>query len=177
MVKYKRIDNTNTVRFVTLSCFHQMSLFKTQFAILTFIKHLRNIKAKYNFKLYGYVIMPDHVHLIILPPEKTKLAIIINELKSLTAREVLHYWKIKNLNVLKHLVIKKDGVKRHAFWQRRYYDHNCRTRDIVLTKLEYCHNNPIKAGLVETPEQWRWSSYRACNGLEGVAIEIDELEY
>ena len=47
-----------------------------------------------------------------------------------------------------------------TFWQPRYYDFNVFTQRKYLEKLRYIHRNPVKRGLVESPELWRWSSYR-----------------
>jgi putative transposase len=66
--------------------------------------------------------------------------------------------------------------ERFAFWQRRFYDHNCRTEKSVIEKINYCHNNPVRSGLTETPAEWRWSSYRWYNELKGVEIAIDGVE-
>lgn len=140
------------------------------------LDQLASLINKYHFKLYGYVFMPDHVHLIIQPPENIKLSKIIGEFKSLTARKILNMWKNNGLKVFDKLRIIKDGKERFAFWQRRYYDHNCRTKETVIEKINYCHNNPVKKGLVAGPSEWKWSSYRWHNGLRGAGIKIDTLE-
>ena len=47
-----------------------------------------------------------------------------------------------------------------SFWQARFYDFNIWTTKKRMEKLRYMHRNPVNRGLVESPEQWRWSSYR-----------------
>ena len=100
----------------------------------------------------------------------------MGELKSLTAREILSTWKEKDYKILSRLKIVRDGFGRFAFWQRRYYDHNCRTQESVLEKINYCHSNPVRSGFTATPGEWRWSSYRWYNGQAGVVIEVDGVE-
>ncbi|MFH1743882.1 MAG: hypothetical protein ABIH23_33165, partial [bacterium] len=58
-------------------------------------------------------------------------------------------------------------------WQRRYYDFNLFTEDKVLEKLEYIHNNPVKSGLVEKPEDWKFSSSRWYESSEPVGVDIE----
>ncbi|HHI03232.1 MAG TPA: hypothetical protein ENL22_06910 [candidate division Zixibacteria bacterium] len=65
MTKLRHYDNLGTARFVTLSCCHNFNLLKTDFAITVFLKYLNIIRQKYNVKLFGYVVMPNHVHLIL----------------------------------------------------------------------------------------------------------------
>ncbi len=82
--------------------------------------------------------MPTHVHLLVSEPRRCVLAHALHGLK---------------LSVAKTLVPR-------PFWQVRYHDFNLYTRDKVVEKLKYMHRNPVKGGLVEGPEEWRWSSSR-----------------
>ena len=176
MTRLRHYDHLGTVRFVTLSCYHNYNLFRTHYAILTFIKYLNRIRGTYEVKLFGYVIMPNHIHLVLLPPMDTKLGRIIGELKSKSAKEILAFWREKEYKILKRLSIVRGGIERNVFWQRRFYDHNCRTKESVIEKINYCHNNPVVRGLVKNPADWRWSSYRWHHALDGIAIEIDDIE-
>ena len=171
-----RFNNSNTAHFVTFSCCHNYNLFKTDETREIFIENLNELRNKHRYKLYRYVVMPNHVHLIICPPDEDKISIFIGALKSITARKIFDLWRGKGLKIFNKLEISKDGKGRFAFWQKRYYDHNCRTTESVIEKINYCHNNPVKKGLVEDPSQWRWSSYRWYNGMDDIAIKIDGIE-
>jgi len=129
-----------------------------------FINHLEYVRKKYQFKLFGYVIMTNHVHLVLHPKSDTKLGLLIRELKSKMAREYFSEY-CKNI---------PDG--KHIFWQKRCYDHNCRTLETVLEKINYCHNNPVRAGLVGDPGDWKWSSYGWYQGDIDVPIIMDKIE-
>jgi len=176
MTKLRHYDNLGTARFVTISCYHNYNLLRTDFAISVFLKYLNIIRQKYDIKLFGYVIMPNHAHLVLLPPDNCKLGRIIGELKSLSAKEILAHWRNKGYKVLDRLSIVKDGNRQNVFWQKRFYDHNCRTSETVIEKIKYCHKNPVVRNLVTSSAQWRWSSYRWYNGMDGVEIEIDGVE-
>jgi len=88
----------------------------------------------------------------------------------------LAHWRNKGYKVLDRLSIVKDGNRQNVFWQKRFYDHNCRTAKTVIEKIKYCHKNPVVRNLVTSSDQWRWSSYRWYNVMDGVELEIDSVE-
>jgi putative transposase len=114
---------------------------------------LEEARVNYGFAVWGYVIMPEHVHLLISEPDRKTVATVLKAIKQSVARKLV-------------------GRGEH-FWQERYYDFNVRTAKKKIEKLRYIHRNPVKRGLVEKPEDWRWSSFRNyATGEEGV-IEIE----
>ena len=91
--------------------------------------------------------MPEHIHLLVTEPERESLASAMQAFKQSVAR---------------HL-----GAT-EPFWQTRYYDFNVRTERKRIEKLRYIHRNPVKRGLVESPDQWPWSSFNQyAFGFEG----------
>jgi putative transposase len=103
--------------------------------------------------VYGYVVMPEHVHLLVNEPEGGPLSIVIQSLKQTVAR-----------------MLRFEGPH---FWERRYYDFNVWSERKRIEKLRYIHRNPVKRGLVEKPEDWPWSSLRHyLYGEEGI-VEIE----
>ncbi len=173
MTKLQRYNNTGSPRFVTFSCFHNYNILKTEVVKDLIVDNIGNLRQEYGFKLFGYVVMPNHVHLVMLPPDDLLLSRIIGHLKSVSARAILSFWRSQGLQLFEKLKVTRDGKSRYALWQRRYYDHNCRTRETTREKITYCHNNPVKKGLVEEPGDWRWSSYRWYHGMVGVLLEMD----
>ncbi|SYZ74477.1 conserved hypothetical protein [Candidatus Zixiibacteriota bacterium] len=175
MTRLKHYDNLNTARFVTFGCYNNLPLLTDDREKEIFLKHLDNGRNVHNFKLLGYVLMPNHVHLVIWPSADLKLGLVIGEIKSLSAREILGLWQDQNRGILKELVNRRGEKNRHVFWKRRCYDHNCRTPDIVREKINYCHDNPVKKGLVESAGDWGWSSYNWYLGRKDGPIAIDEF--
>ena len=173
MPKLRHYDHLNTARFITFTCFRRRQLLTSHAVIVEFLTQLNEIRRTYCIKLHAYVVMPEHVHLVLHPPDSLKLGPIIGELKSKSASRILQ----KNL-VAPPLIctVVKDGVLRRAFWQPRCYDHNCRSRDTVIEKIAYCHMNPVQRGLVNEPVDWRWSSFNWYQGSSDVPLEMDELE-
>jgi putative transposase len=169
-------DNLNTARFVTVSCFHRYRLFSNDSVIEVFLEELNLVRRKYSLRILGYVVMPEHAHLVIWPPQGVLLGRVIGELKSCSARRMLEQIVRGTQLRTDRLHIIRDGESRTVFWQRRCYDHNCRTPEIVKEKINYCHNNPVRRGLVGTPGEWKWSSFNWYQGKSKVPLEIDEWE-
>ncbi len=173
MTKLRHYDEWDTCRFITFGCHNRLSLLTDQEDILIFLETLKSICHKYEISLLGYVVMPDHVHLLLLPQRRVKLGQVIGEIKSLSARRIIERWRSRSESRLTSLQIIRDGEARKSLWLRRCYDHNCRSIKSVLEKIQYCHNNPVNRGLVDKAEDWQWSSYRFYKGSEDTVLSID----
>lgn len=163
MPKLKHYDDEGTARFITICCYRRMDYLADPIAAESLIAELDSMRHKYSIKILAYVIMPNHAHLVLLPPDKVKLGIVIGETKSRMARE--YFAKIDTAN-----------RGEHVFWQKRCYDHNCRNIESIKEKITYCHNNPVRRGLVESAADYRWSSYNWYLGARDVPLRIDEIE-
>ncbi len=97
------------------------------------------------YTLLAWCIMPNHVHVLICP--KASLGTILQSWKSYTGR-----W------ALAHNAELGLGISGKAFWMREYWDRYIRDKKHYEAVVDYIHNNPVKAGLCDVPEQWRWSS-------------------
>jgi putative transposase len=183
MTRLKHFDDWGTARFLTFSCYHSLPLLQEDWRKLFVIEHLARLRRSLGIKIYGYVLMPDHMHLVLHPPDGVKLGIEIGKFKALSARAILQEWRIRaesgiaapTINGAPPTAVRNRAV-RTVFWQRRCYDHNCRSRESVFEKIQYCHMNPVRAGLTDSPEKWRWSSCRWYLGLRPVGLEIDPLQ-
>ena len=99
---------------------------------------LAKAQRSHRFDVVGYVVMPEHVHLLVSEPGKELLSVALQGLKLSVARR----------------------ARTRPFWLPRYYDFNVHTDAKRFEKLDYMHSNPTRRGLVERSEDWRWSSYR-----------------
>ena len=138
-----------------------------------FLHTLQSIRARYAIRIFGYVVMPEHIHLLLHPPDSLKLGPVIGELKSQSASRIISE---RLVTLPRDCTVVKNGRERQAFWQPRCYDHNCRTPETVVEKINYCHNNPVSRGLVSEPGQWRWSSYNWYAGETEVPLVMDEID-
>ena len=115
----------------------------------------RNQKEISQFIVAGYVVMPEHFHLLIGEPKIKNPSVVMQVLKQ---RVSLRCRKKKRQPKQQLTLLVSDLPP--AFWQPRSYDFNVGTRRKYIQKLKYIHYNPVKRGLVSSPELWRWSSFR-----------------
>jgi putative transposase len=141
------------------TCYHRLLLLANSQVRDCFVQALERTRTLYRMYVYGFVVMPEHVHLLISEPERDTVANAIQSLKISAAK------RPRKLGAVPGAVC--------AFWQKRYYDRNEWDHKEFIEKLKYIHRNPVKRGLVESPEDWRWSSYlHYSNGADcGAGIE------
>jgi putative transposase len=149
----KRFQESGQSHFVTFCCYHRRPWFTTNTSRQTFETALERVRGSFGLWVYGYVVMPEHVHLPIGEPQRRTLADALKSLKQGVSRRLI-------------------GEAEH-FWQKRYYDFNIRNQRQFAEKLRYIHRNPVKRGLCERPDDWEWSSFRHyATGIEG-RVEIE----
>jgi putative transposase len=181
--RLKRYQDRGQLHYVTFTCYHRNKYLNSASARDLFEQTLERVRRWYSFYVVGYVVMPEHVHLLLSEPERSNLAVALQMLKQTSSR------RLRNLGgppvrpplakggessgPRSRPVLTKRGETSQPFWQKRYYDFNVFSDHKRIEKLRYMHRNPVKRGLVETPEEWKWSSYRHyLTGLEGV-VEIE----
>jgi len=132
---------------------------------------LEQTRERYRFVVVGYVVMPEHTHLLITEPEVGTPSTVMQVLKQRSARALLP--KKKRADPRQRTLFRDEAVRR-PFWQARFYDFNVWTTKKRVEKLRYMHRNPVKRGLVNSPEQWRWSSYRFYFMDEAGPVRVNE---
>jgi putative transposase len=177
MTKLRHFDHLNTARFVTFSCYHRFRLLTSPAVIQVFVDELTGVRERCGLKLYGYLVMPEHIHLVLWLPDTLKMGPVIGRLKSLSARRMLPLLQSTQGRRVDRLLVNRGGESRLVFWQIRCYDHNCRNPETVREKIEYSHKNPVTRGLVRDPGDWRWSSYNWYAGRSDVPIKMDEPDF
>jgi putative transposase len=162
----KRFQETGHSHFVTFSCYHRRPLFTADPAKRVFEAALERVRRSFRLYVYGYVVMPEHVHLLVSEPERGELADALKSLKQGVSRRLIAGAPFKP-------AVGLSGDHPEHFWQKRYYDFNVRNYRQFVEKLRYIHRNPVKRGLCERPEDWEWSSFRQyATGCEG-RVEIE----
>jgi putative transposase len=152
-----RTYGAHHLHFITCSCYRRLPLLRSARSRNQFLSILEQTRRRYRFVVVGYVVMPEHIHLLLTEPEVGTPSTVMQVLKQRVARALLP--KRKRRNPRQRNLF--GGEPQHrAFWQARFYDFNVWTTKKRVEKLRYMHRNPVKRGLVETPERWCWSSYR-----------------
>jgi REP element-mobilizing transposase RayT len=132
----------------------------------------RYLQKNQEFKLYGYVILENHLHLVASAPD---LSNAMKSFKMFTARQVIDLLEAHGANMLlRQLRTFKLAHKTKSdfqLWQEGSKPKQIGTQDMMLQKLEYMHNNPVNRGYVDDPTHWRYSSARNYAGQSGL-IEV-----
>jgi putative transposase len=149
----KRYQNQGCDHFITFSCYRRLPYLDTDAARTVFLEELERLRSRHHFRIIGFVLMPEHVHLLLSEPKAHPLA--------------------TTLNVLKHETSQRLKGDRKQFWQRRYYDFNVITQQKTVEKLRYIHRNPVVRGLVKQPEDWPWSSFLHWATGDDCPVEIE----
>src|ERR1039458_318728 len=149
----KRFQKAETLHFITFSCFHRLPLLDAPDPKNTVEAILELTRARHQARVYAYVLMPEHVHLLIHEPFSILLAQFLKAVKQITSRKL--------------------RGPRDKFWQERYFDRNVRGEDARSEVIRYIHRNPVKRGLVASPGDYPWSSFiHYATGLRGT-VEIE----
>jgi putative transposase len=140
----KRYYGTGSLHFITWSCYRRKPLLGTPARRDLLLTVLELMRLRYRFAVIGYVVMTEHVHILISEPWMGDPSRIIQAVK---------------LSVSRRLAMAGEFSGR--LWQSRFYDFNLWSQQKEVEKLRYMHCNPVVRGLVASPEDWRWSSYRS----------------
>lgn len=159
---------------LTFSCYRGMKLLEKDRSRSWFIDSLAKARKKHHLELWAYVIMPEHVHLLLLPTQESySMAVILQAIKQSVSRRAIRYLRDNHPTWLQNLATRSPGI--YHFWQPGGgYDRNITTASTAWKSVEYIHQNPMKRGLVESPIDWHWSSARWYAGVEDVVLPMDE---
>ena len=149
----KRFQKAESLHFITFSCFGRLPYLEASETKDVVEAVLEAVRARHGARVYAYVLMPEHVHLLMNEPPSILVAQFLKAFKQITSRK-----------------LKGD---RERFWQERYFDGNIHGESARSEVIRYIHRNPVKRGLAASPEQYRWSSFsHYATGVRGV-VEIE----
>ena len=167
-----RYYGTHDLHFITASCYRRQAELGTPQRRDLFLKILEEARRKYRFVVHGYVVMPEHFHLLITEPQVGDPSVVMKVVKERFSRR-LHRRRRSAVAAQGFLWEQMRG----PLWQKRFYDFNVWSARKQIEKLRYIHRNPVKRGLVESPEQWKWSSFRAYRYGEKGAVRVRFQEW
>jgi putative transposase len=138
----ERFHQSGDLHFITFSCRHRAPRLGPEACKEACLEALEATRVRTGIEIYGYVVMPEHVHLLISEPSIQPLSRALQGLKQGVS------WRIGK------------GKATEPFWETRYYDFNVYSDRKLKEKLRYIHRNPVRRGLVSNPADWQWSSFR-----------------
>ena len=163
---------------LTFSCFQRLPLLAKERSRSWFVSAMRCARRDLRLSIWAYVIMPEHVHVIVYPQEREyKIARIRTALKLPVTHKAIRFLERSAPAFLEKLKdVQPNGDLHYRFWQRGGgYDRNVVEPATLMQMIEYIHNNPVRRGLVAKATDWVWSSARFHAGIRPVPIEMDPL--
>jgi len=148
--------------FITTTVVNFVPIFKQSCYCEILLNNFKFYKQKYAFKILAYVIMPSHFHWIVyINPEKGTISDIMRDIKKSSARQIFDLIE-ENKQLQYDLLFQEAAIgindQNRKLWMQRFDDEVILTREMLMTKIGYIHNNPVKAGLAEKPEAFYYSS-------------------
>jgi|SRR5579871_1781333 len=147
------------LHYITTSCYQRRPLLGAAQNRDLFLEVMEQVRRRYRFVVVGYVVMPEHVHLLFSEPERGDPSLVMKVLKQSFARRLLGRMRAARADRWQNSRWETAITEGHV-WQHRFYDFVVFTEKKRVEKLRYMHRNPMVRGLVLEPEQWDWSSYR-----------------
>lgn len=174
---HKTLQHFNTPGYahgLTSSCYHCKPYFKDPVACKMFIEDLDRSRSIYNFHVWAYVVMPHHIHIIILPLNKIyDISTILSGIKGVMAKRYRKYLIENDYAKYESFLVKFGNRKEFVFWQRGGgYDQNIIIPKSIHKFINYIEANPVKAHFVASADQWQWSSAYAKAHNAGVIPDM-----
>jgi putative transposase len=170
------------LHFITFTCYRRLPLLRSVRARNVFVQILGQARDRYGFSLVGFVVMPEHIHLLISEPVKGTPSTVIQVLKQRVSRRLRR--KKRRPSGQLNLIFASGACSERSwrtddslprFWQRRFYDFNVWSLKKRVEKLHYMHMNPLKRKLVDHPKDWPWSSFSFYSNLKNGLIRVDPV--
>lgn len=172
----RRYDEAGHAHSLTFSCFQRRPFLSRERTCHWFCDAVAKAKEKHRFLIWAYVIMPEHVHMLVYPQEQEyDTAGFCASVKVPVARRAVNWVKRHAPESLGQMRdAQPNGVVHHRFWQRGGgYDRNITEPKTLLHQIDYIHANPVRRNLCGRPEEWFWSSAADYAGRSDGPIALD----
>ena len=166
----RTFDDKLYVHFLTFSVYRRRKLLDLDHPKRILLGVLNGQLEGLPAKCVGFVVMPNHVHALVWFPKTGQLTKFIHEWKRLSSYYIREWYRTNAPNYVRGF---GEGDK---FWQPKYYAFEIYSRPKIEEKLNYIHLNPVRAGLVSSAVDWRWSSARWYEQRRSVGVKLDWVE-
>jgi REP element-mobilizing transposase RayT len=163
--KWSNQNLPGALHFVTGNFLDRIAVFNQEACCQSFIDTFAILLNDWPCKLVAYVLMPDHLHLI-LNPQDGRIREFTGTLKSFSAKAIIA--------VAPDIDFKVDSEGVHQVWQQSFKATPLWSSWMIWQKINYVHANPVKARLVNSAKEYRWSSFRAFHLQTGEPLPVDQ---
>jgi putative transposase len=157
----RRFNDPGHAHCLTFSCYRRQPFLSKDRGRQWFVDAVERAREKHHFHVWAYVVMPEHIHLLVWPTEKVyDIENVFYSVKQSVAQRALHFVRRHSPGFLVRMEDRQpSGPVHYRFWQRGGgYDRNVIEIATIYKLIEYIHANPVRRGLCERPEDWQWSS-------------------
>ncbi len=169
-----RYEGLGCGRYLTFSCVRRRPLLHQDCVCEWLLEAVARTREKYPFQLWAWVIMPEHMHLLLQPADSVHVASILQSIKQPVARRVVRWAREQQHPILNSMQFSSCGSICYRLWQPGGgYDRNMRSVRDVHEKIAYIHANPARRGLVAHPRDWPWSSWAAWHEGKDGLLTVD----
>ena len=176
----KRYRIEGSIYYITSVIYNRHKIFIQPSFVIPIIDSLNYYRYQYFCKLIGYVIMPDHIHLLIWPKEERTVTEFMRDFKRFTSGRITRQAKVEGkAKWIKEFEEAGSETGRAEFkvWQDSFWEQSIYTERFLKQKLDYIHLNPVRAGIVKTAADYPYSSYRNYYCNDSQLIEVDNQWY
>ena len=160
------IRNQYAIHFITFSVVQWIDIFTRKVYADIVIDSLKYCQANKGLKIHAWCIMSNHLHLIVSTDENNMLSDVLRDFKKFTSVSILAELKNSTTESRKNWMLwifKKAGEgnnrnKDYQFWQQDNHPIELDSSEIINSKMDYLHQNPVRAGLVRKEEDYLYSS-------------------
>ena len=171
--RYKILEDSQ-IYFVTSTIVEWLPVFTSEKYFNLLIEPITFCQKNKNLKVYSYVMLDDHFHMIISCENTSR---VLSSIKMFSAKKIIENLKVDNkewlINQLSYFRKKYKINSEHQVWQEGFHPQIIYTEEVLNQKIEYIHNNPVRRGLVNSPEHWKFSSALDYYSDQNGPIEID----
>jgi len=172
----KHFNDPGHIHFLTFSCLNRWPLLLNKRSIQWFLDSLFKTCREWEYELWCYTVMPNHVHLIVRPlKDEYKISKFLQAVKQPVARKANKWLSVHSLVWKERLtVVRASGKREFHFWQAGGgYDRNLVSEKSVRKTIDYIHDNPVRKGFVRNASEWKWSSARWFEENGKLGIDLD----
>ncbi len=180
---YHRTYSPGELQFITSSTYRRAQVFRSSRFCQCFVERLEEVWQKMNCLLVGWVLMPEHFHLLLKPQPAESTPVVIKELKEESASRILktlrenqQYPWCQKMRVRLRLPPTVHDESHSRLWNRRFHPFDVYSEAKRREKLNSMHNNPVKRGLVSSPGDWPCSSWRFYFLHDASVLRMDRLD-
>ena len=171
----KVYDRDGDAHFLTFSSCRRLPLLNKDRTRQWMIDAIALSRSKHSFDWWAWVIVSEHVHLVLWPHSKVRISSILTTMKQSVSRRAILWLKENSPGFLEQLLDRQpNGKESYRFWQRGGGDdRNLRSTRDIREKILYAHQNSVKRRLVDSPELWKWSSAKGWLTGSETPISLD----